>query len=375
MATGAVVAGRGTFEPAGGWGGDHHDGVPIWVLSRREPGIDVSEWPLVTYVDDVDDRDVRGQAAAGDKNVLVHGAATAQLALAAGILDELEIHLIPVLLGQGRRLFDNLAPSTSSWSARGSSRARTASPTCTTASGAEREGSAQSGPGIRTPIHGSRGRCLAIRRARKACRQDSEKAQAEDSSAAVASRPALAPGWVSGRSTTNVAPAPGVLSTATDPPSSSARRRTRGRPSPVPRISECGVPTCTHSSKTRARSSALRPGPVSATAKRTVVGPDGAAVTRTKPASVTFSALTTRLRTIWVSLRGSVCSGAEAVGRREGQLDARVAGQATQHAAEVGEQRREVDGLEADALAAGLQAGEVELVVDELERLDDRCRR
>ena len=48
--------------------------------------------------------------AAGDKNVMVQGAATAQLALAAGLLDELEIHLIPVLLGQGRRLFDNLAP-------------------------------------------------------------------------------------------------------------------------------------------------------------------------------------------------------------------------------------------------------------------------
>ena len=42
--------------------------------------------------------------------MLVHGAGTAQLALAAGVLDELEIHLIPVLLGQGRRLFDNLAP-------------------------------------------------------------------------------------------------------------------------------------------------------------------------------------------------------------------------------------------------------------------------
>ena len=37
--------------------------------------------------------------------MLVHGAATAQLALAAGVLDELEIHVIPVLLGQGRRLF------------------------------------------------------------------------------------------------------------------------------------------------------------------------------------------------------------------------------------------------------------------------------
>ena len=39
--------------------------------------------------------------------MLVHGAATAQLALAAGVLDELEIHLIPVLLGQGRRLLDD----------------------------------------------------------------------------------------------------------------------------------------------------------------------------------------------------------------------------------------------------------------------------
>src|SRR5215218_7559080 len=53
MSTGAVVAGRGTFEPAGGWGGDHHDGVPIFILSRSEPGIDSTEWPLVTYVDDV----------------------------------------------------------------------------------------------------------------------------------------------------------------------------------------------------------------------------------------------------------------------------------------------------------------------------------
>jgi dihydrofolate reductase len=95
MATGAIVAGRGTFEPAGGWRGDHHDGVPIWVLSRREPGIDVSQWPLVTYVTDLGTAMTGAKRAAGDKNVLVHGAATAQLALAAGLLDELEIHLIP----------------------------------------------------------------------------------------------------------------------------------------------------------------------------------------------------------------------------------------------------------------------------------------
>ncbi len=110
MSTGAVVAGRGTFEPAGGWGGDHHDGVPIFILSRQEPGIDVGSWPLVTYLDDVETAMSEAKQAAGDENVLVHGATTAQLTLAAGILDELEIHLVPVLLGQGRRLFDNLDP-------------------------------------------------------------------------------------------------------------------------------------------------------------------------------------------------------------------------------------------------------------------------
>ena len=110
MATGAVVAGRGTFELAGGWAGDHHDGVPIFVLSRREPDSEMGQWPLVTYVNDVTTAMSEAKRAAGDKNVLVHGAGTAQLALAAGVLDELEIHVIPVLLGQGRRLFDHLAP-------------------------------------------------------------------------------------------------------------------------------------------------------------------------------------------------------------------------------------------------------------------------
>jgi dihydrofolate reductase len=110
MSTGATVAGRGTFEPAGGWGGDHHDGVPIFVLARHEPGIDISNWPLVTYVNDVIAAMAKAKEAAGDKNVLVHGAGTAQLALAAGVLDELELHVVPVLFGQGRRLFEGLAP-------------------------------------------------------------------------------------------------------------------------------------------------------------------------------------------------------------------------------------------------------------------------
>ena len=109
LATGAVVAGRGTFEPAGGWGGDHHDGVPIFILYRREPEIDIGQWPLVTPVNDVASAMTQAKDAAGAKDVLVHGAGVARLALAAGVLDELELHVVPVLFGQGRRLFDGLA--------------------------------------------------------------------------------------------------------------------------------------------------------------------------------------------------------------------------------------------------------------------------
>jgi dihydrofolate reductase len=109
MSTGAVVAGRGTFEPAGGWGGDHHDGVPIFILTRHDPS-DLKQWPLVTYMSDVKDVMSRAKDAAGEKNVLVHGAGVAQLALAARVLDELELHVVPVLFGQGRRLFEGLGP-------------------------------------------------------------------------------------------------------------------------------------------------------------------------------------------------------------------------------------------------------------------------
>ena len=110
MSTGAVVAGRGTFELADGWGGDHHDGVPIFIVARHAPGIDISQWPLVSYVNDVASAMTQAREAADDKDVLVHGAGTAWLAIGARALDELELHVIPVLLGAGRRLFDGLAP-------------------------------------------------------------------------------------------------------------------------------------------------------------------------------------------------------------------------------------------------------------------------
>ena len=106
MSTRAVVAGRRTYELAGRWQGDHHDGVPIFVLTHDVP--DDPPPGSVRYVTDVDECAAAARAAAGDGDVMVHGAAAAQALLRAGQLDELELHVVPVLLGQGRRLFDNL---------------------------------------------------------------------------------------------------------------------------------------------------------------------------------------------------------------------------------------------------------------------------
>jgi dihydrofolate reductase len=107
--TGAVLSGRNTVEQADHWGGDHHDGVQIFVPSHRPPGPSVAKYPLVTYVTDGIASAMRqAKAAAGDRNVLVHGAYTAQTALEAGVLDELQIHQVPVLFGGGRRLFEVL---------------------------------------------------------------------------------------------------------------------------------------------------------------------------------------------------------------------------------------------------------------------------
>ena len=58
------------------------------------------------YTPDVASAMREAKAAAGDKDVMVHGAGLAQSLLREGLLDELEIHLVPVLLGDGRRLFD-----------------------------------------------------------------------------------------------------------------------------------------------------------------------------------------------------------------------------------------------------------------------------
>jgi len=108
-ATGAVLAGRRTVEQVDHWKGNHH-GVPIFVPSNHPPAAHVANYPSVTYVTDgIVSAMAQAKAAAGERNVLVHGAHTAGTALEAGVLDELQIHQVPVLFGSGRRLFDTLA--------------------------------------------------------------------------------------------------------------------------------------------------------------------------------------------------------------------------------------------------------------------------
>jgi dihydrofolate reductase len=107
-APGTILAGRRTVEQVDHWGGDNH-GVPIFVPSHRPPGPSVANYPLVTYVaDGIVSAMAQAKDAAGERNVLVLGGYTAQRALEAGVLDELQIHQIPVLFGGGRRLFEVL---------------------------------------------------------------------------------------------------------------------------------------------------------------------------------------------------------------------------------------------------------------------------
>ena len=109
---GAVIAGRNTYDDSmPGWGTDGPTGparLPVFVVSHGVPD-DVPEGGVYSFVDGIEAARTRAQAAAGDKVVTVMGGADiAQQYIKAGLVDEISIHLIPVLFGGGMRLFENL---------------------------------------------------------------------------------------------------------------------------------------------------------------------------------------------------------------------------------------------------------------------------
>jgi dihydrofolate reductase len=110
--TGAVIAGRRTYDTSvAWWGANGPTGparVPVFVLSHGVPE-SVPAGGVYTFADGIGRALELARAAAGDKGVTVMGgAATGQQYLLAGLVDELSIHLVPVLLGSGTRMFEYL---------------------------------------------------------------------------------------------------------------------------------------------------------------------------------------------------------------------------------------------------------------------------
>ena len=111
--TGAVIAGRRTYDDSvRWWGADGPTGparVPVFVVSHDVPQ-DTPAGGVYTFVTEGIERVLElARAAAGDKDVTVMGGAeTGQQYLRAGLVDELSIHLVPVLFGSGTRMFEHL---------------------------------------------------------------------------------------------------------------------------------------------------------------------------------------------------------------------------------------------------------------------------
>ena len=111
LMTGASVTGRRTFDITNGWGGVPPGGVdaPFFVVTHSIPQAWVKPGSPFTFVTDgVESAVEQAKQAAGDKHVDLMGASIVQQSIRAGLVDEIQIDLAPVLLGGGVRLFDHL---------------------------------------------------------------------------------------------------------------------------------------------------------------------------------------------------------------------------------------------------------------------------
>ena len=104
---GAVVAGRNTCDDSDGFGGEGpHPTAPLIVVSHRPAPPEVTD--KQTFVTSIEAGIESARAAAGDRDVAVMGGGVVTAALRAGLLNEVILHQVPVLLGNGRRFFQDL---------------------------------------------------------------------------------------------------------------------------------------------------------------------------------------------------------------------------------------------------------------------------
>jgi dihydrofolate reductase len=103
---GAVIAGRGTYEAAGAWGGRNPWGLPFFIVTHRPQDAPPDEAGF-TFAVGFDAALTKARQAAGDKSVSIMGGADViRQALAGGHVDELAVSIAPIVLGGGKRLFD-----------------------------------------------------------------------------------------------------------------------------------------------------------------------------------------------------------------------------------------------------------------------------
>ena len=109
--TGAVIVGRTTYNLSiPNWGADGPTGaarVPTVVVSHSVPQ-DIPDGGVYTFVDSVEAALETAKKAAGDKDVVIQGGNIAQQFITLGLVDEIFIHLVPVLFGSGTRLIEEL---------------------------------------------------------------------------------------------------------------------------------------------------------------------------------------------------------------------------------------------------------------------------
>ncbi|MGH2558267.1 MAG: dihydrofolate reductase family protein [Thermomicrobiales bacterium] len=111
--TGAVVMGRRSYDMGEGDFTDYEFQVPIFVVTHEAPEVVAkgeNERLTFTFVTDgIDSAVEQAKAAAGDKDVsVIGGASTIQQCIRAGLLDEIQIDVMPLLLGEGLRLFEHI---------------------------------------------------------------------------------------------------------------------------------------------------------------------------------------------------------------------------------------------------------------------------